>query len=116
MTNKDYKRLSDTGIPTITAENVYNRLYELENAIENNTLLFLPCKVGDKFWCLAEYYSISDGWVDEIVKHTVSEIRILSNAIYLYDENDDEYDTSDVILYMTKEDAEKALRELCNGK
>ena len=35
MTNKDYKRLSDTGIPTTTPEDVYNRLYELENAIEH---------------------------------------------------------------------------------
>lgn len=111
MTNKDYKRLSDTGIPTTTPEDVYNRLYELENAIENGTLLFLPCKVSDEFWCFAEYYSLSDGWVNEIAKHTVHEIRILNNVIYLYDENDDEYDTSDIILYFTKEAAEKALEE-----
>lgn len=47
MTNKDYQRLTDTGIPTTTPEEVYNRLYELENAIANSTLVFLPCKVGD---------------------------------------------------------------------
>lgn len=55
MTNKDYKRLSDTGIPTTTPEDVYNRLYELENAIENGTLVFLPCKVGDKIWRVNEF-------------------------------------------------------------
>lgn len=56
MTNKDYKRLTDTGIPTITPDDVYNRLYELENTIENGTLVFLPCKVGDDFWCVDDVY------------------------------------------------------------
>lgn len=112
MTNKDYNRLSDIGIPTITPDDIYNRLYELENAIENGTLMFLPYKVGDEFWCFAEYYSLSDGWVNLITKHTVSEIRIRNNVIYLYDENDEEYDTSDIILYTTEEAAEKAMEKL----
>lgn len=111
MTNKDYKRLTnDLGFSCQLPIRVYNRLYELENAIENGTLFFLPYKVGDEFWCFAEYYSLSDGWVYEIVKHTVQEIRILNKVIYLYDECDNEYDTSDVILYTTKKAAEKALR------
>lgn len=116
MTNKDYERLSDTGIPTTTPEEVYNRLYDIENAIEDGKLVFLPFKVGDDFWCFAEYYSLSDGWVNEVAKHTVHEIRILDNVIYLYDENDEEYDTSDIILYFTKEEAEKALEELKDGR
>lgn len=73
MTNKDYKRLTDTGIPTTTPDDVYNRLYELENAIEKGTLMFLPFAVGDEFWCFAEYYSLSDGWVNLITKHTLFE-------------------------------------------
>ena len=32
--------------------------------------------------------------------------------IYLYDENGGEYDTSDLILFATKETAEKAIKEL----
>lgn len=64
MTNKDYKRLtiwneelqrpcmsadsSNEQTVDIVARHV-DRLYELENAIENGTLVFLPCKVGDKF-------------------------------------------------------------------
>lgn len=111
MTNKDYKRLSDTGIPTTTPEDVYNRLYELENAIENSTLMFLPFKVGDDFWCFAEYYSLSNGWETEIAKHTMHEIHIRNNVIYLYDENDNEYDTSDIILFFTEEAAKKALEK-----
>ena len=113
MTNKEYKRLTnDLGLSCQLPIRVYDRLYELENAIENGTLMFLPFAVGDEFWCFAEYYSLSDGWVKEIAKHTVHEIRILNNVIYLYDENDDEYDTSDIILYTTEEAAKKALEEL----
>lgn len=57
MTNKDYKRLTDTGIPTTTPEEVYDRLYDLENSIENGTLVFLPCKLDDKFWWISYKYS-----------------------------------------------------------
>ena len=44
-----YKRLtSDTGFARNLPinEELYDRLYELENAIENGTLIELPCKVG----------------------------------------------------------------------
>ena len=115
MTNKDYKRLTrkwETSLPTelTPCVHIHDRLWKLENAIEDGMLVFLPFKVGDDFWCF--YYSLSYGWVNEIDKHTVSEIRIRNNVIYLYDENDEEYDTSDIILYFTKEAAEKALEEL----
>lgn len=45
-----YKRLtSDTGFARNLPinEELYDRLYELENAIENGILIELPCKVGD---------------------------------------------------------------------
>lgn len=52
-----YKRLtSDTGFARNLPINkeLYDRLYELENAIENGTLIELPCKVGDTVWKAAE--------------------------------------------------------------
>ena len=115
MTNKDYKRLTPKNAVVtgrFSGKTLLDRLTTLENAIENGTLVFLPFAVGDEFWCFAEYYSLSDGWVNLIAKHTVHEIRILNKVIYLYDENDDEYDTSDIILYTTEEAAKKALEEL----
>ena len=115
MTNKDYKRLTPKNAVVtgrFSGKTLLDRLTTLENAIENGTLVFLPFAVGDEFWCFAEYYSLSGGWENLITKHTVHEIRILNNVIYLYDENDDEYDTSDIILYTTKEAAEKALEEM----
>lgn len=115
ITNKEYERLTPRNAVVtgrFSGKTLLDRLNELENAIENGTLVFLPFAVGDEFWCFAEYYSLSDGWVTEIAKHTVREIRILNNVIYLYDENDDEYDTSDIILFTTEEAAKKALEEL----
>lgn len=121
LTNKDYDRLTlkpdrrrgmicGVGLKA-NSEEVAERLYALEEMIESGKLVFLPFKVGDDFWCFAEYYSLSDGWVNEIAKHTVNEIRILNNVIYLYDENDEEYDTSDIILFFTEEAAKKALEK-----
>lgn len=66
MTNKDYKRLTDTGIPTTTSEEVYDRLYELENAIEDGTLMFLPCKVGDSLWHIQYNLTIEEAVVDNV--------------------------------------------------
>lgn len=115
ITNKEYERLTPRNAVVtgrFSGKTLLDRLTTLENAIEKGTLMFLPFAVGDEFWCFADYYSLSNGWVTEIAKHTVSEIRILNNVIYLYDENDDEYDTSDIILYTTEEAAEKALEKL----
>lgn len=108
MTNKDYKRLTDTGIPT-SPEEVSKRLYELENAIENGTLVFLPCKVDDKFWWILNKYS-----GDEIVEEKVKQIRICNYGLYIID-----YDGSGWYLneiYFTKETAQKALEEMENGR
>ena len=72
MTNKDYKRLtiwneelqrpcmsadsSNEQTVDIVARHV-DRLYELENAIENGKLMFLPFKVGDEFWWFYPRYN-----------------------------------------------------------
>lgn len=85
--NKDYKRLTvwseEVQNTCMSADSSYerrddivarhiDRLYDLENAIENGTLVFLPCKVGDKFWwilnkCSGEY---------EFVQEKVKQIQI----------------------------------------
>lgn len=55
-----YKRLtSDTGFARNLpiSEELYDRLYELENAIENGTLVELPCK------CIEELDIIKGGMI-----------------------------------------------------
>lgn len=107
LTNKNYKRLTDTGIPTITPDDVYNRLYELENAIENGTLVFLPCKVGDKIWRLV------DNWYETmIVEYTVEKIFVGKDCVlYIQDQMWHIPWTIDEVFF-TKEAAEKALEEM----
>lgn len=48
MTNKDYKPLTTGGCVNSKMLSQYrDRLCYLEDCIENGTLVFLPCKVGD---------------------------------------------------------------------
>ena len=116
MTNKDYKRLTvyneEMQRPCMTADfneeivdvvaRHVDRLYELENAIENGTLVFLPCKDGDKFWWIFQEC--------EIVKEKVKQIRICHDGFYIIDYDGARWYLSDI--YFTKEAAEKALEEL----
>lgn len=96
------------------------RLAELEDKIENGTLVELPCKVGD------EVYEVQVGnnvfevnyKYGKVIEHKVSKVQIKSTIIvywqdgksnkdygYLY--NDIYFDT-----YLTKAEAEKRLEEL----
>lgn len=104
MTNKEYKRLTDTGIPTTTPDVVYNRLYELENAIENGTLVFLPCKVGDEFWWI--FHASKPYIVDE----KVQSIEISEEGITIIDIDGHEWYLNEI--YFIKEAAKKALEKL----
>lgn len=107
MTNKEYKRLTnDLGLSCQLPIRVYDRLTELENAIENGTLVFLPCKIGDKFWWILNKYSGEH----EIVEEKVKQIRICNYGFYIIDYDGSGWDLSEI--YFTKEAAEKVLEEL----
>lgn len=115
MTNKDYKRLSDTGIPTTTPEDVYNRLYELENAIENGTLVFLPCKVGDTVYYLNEFSRPRQ--IEEYVVDSVEQLRGGWTRCRVHSATEPmgtsfSLDAIGDYIFTTKEAAEKALEEL----
>jgi hypothetical protein len=120
MTNKDYKRLTVWGEelqrPCMSTDSSneqtvdivmrhVDRLYELENAIENGTLAFLPCKVGDEFWWILNKHS-----GDEIVEEKVKQIRICDYGFYIIDCDGAGWYLNEI--YFTKEAAKKALEEL----
>lgn len=110
MTNKDYKRLTDTGIPTTTSEEVYNRLYELENAIANGTLFFLPCKVG------VTVHEVFKNHRPPFIQQTkIEKIIITEKGLRLKLERNSVYETSITAcgktLFFTKEAAENAVEE-----
>lgn len=125
MTNKEYKRLTTYNVdfdhPAMTAtrgedttETIarhIERLYELENAIENGTLVFLPCKVGDTIYEVFKYHR-----PPFIQQTAIEKIIITTKGLRLKLERNSTYETSITAwgktLFPTKEAAEKALEEL----
>jgi len=96
---------------------VINRLAELEDKIENGTLVELPCKVGDKLfiiaklvnsgeWVLSNDYSVGDFIVTDIYLNINREpkFKVNSYTIKLSDFGK--------TIFLTKTEAEKKLREL----
>ena len=112
MTNKDYKRLTnDLGLSCQLPIRVYDRLYELENAIEKGTLVFLPWKVGDTI-----YEVFKNHRSPFIQQTTIEKIIITTKGLRLKLERNSTYETSITAwgktLFPTEEAAEKALEEL----
>ena len=125
MTNKDYKRLTvyneEMQRPCMTADfneetfdivaRHVDRLYELEIAIENGTLVFLPCKVGDTI-----YEVFKNHRPPFIQQTTIEKIIITRKGLRLKLERNSTYETSitawEKTLFPTEEAAEKALEEL----
>lgn len=116
MTNKDYKPLTTGGYANPKMLPQYrDRLCYLEDCIENGTLVFLPCKIGDKVWFLNDYGRsprIEEYVVDSVeflkgggVRCGVhSEVEPMGRGFSLNAIGD--------YIFTTKEAAEKALEEL----
>ena len=110
MTNKDYKRLTLRN-PVVTGrfsgKTLLNRLTALENAIENGTLVFLPCKVGTEFWYINKLWKMA-------CRQEVGEFEVGDYGICVFDKFGQRYEIEHI--YFTKEAAEKALEELEKGR
>lgn len=121
MTNKDYKRLTvwseEVQNTCMSADSSYerrddivarhiDRLYELENAIENGTLVFLPCKVGDEFWWIL--HKMDGGFA--LMEEEAQAIEITEWGISIIDMDGTTWYQGEV--YFTHEAAEKALEEM----
>lgn len=96
---------------------ILRQLWELENQIENGTLIALPCKVGDKVYHLSGK-TISEETVKQI-KYSIynGEIDLLNSHIMtddLYDKDYNFYRVSKLgkSLFPTKAEAEAKLKEL----
>ncbi len=97
-----------------------NRLAELEDKIEQGTLIELPCKVGDTV-----YFAVDNGWdcaeIDEI--HIFKDDIVFEWVQYdrgyelteLWDCGDFSIKDIGKTVFLTREEAEKKLKELQNG-
>ena len=108
-TNDTYKPLTTGGYAKDEVQHKYiDRLCYLEDCIENGTLVFLPCKVGDTI-----YEVFKNHRPPFIQQTTIEKIIITSKGLRLKLERNSTYETSITAwgktLFPTKEVAEKAL-------
>ena len=93
-------------------EEMLKRLYELENKIDNNTLVKLPCKEGDKLYCY---------WNDSVKEFEVTHFVLEHGKIKIYGSSDEWHylficyadDVGSEVFY-SREDAEEARTERSN--
>ena len=92
----------------------YQRLEEIEDKIENGTLIELPCKVGDKLYCINTFRPTL---IIEIF--IISKIEIMGNYakyIILEDYKGNKFFSEHIgeTYFLTLAEAEKKLKELNN--
>ena len=74
---KDYERVTQKqGEPIIVSKRVYYRLRELEDKIENGTFIELPCKVGDKVYCVYHFDDVEEDFEYDIIPEEVVDIIV----------------------------------------
>lgn len=94
---------------------IVKRLGELEDKIENGTLVELPCKVGDVM------YEVFKNHKPPCIQQTkVEKVIVTNKGVRLKLERNSVYETSvsalGKTLFFTQEEAEKMLDEIKNGK
>ena len=110
---------------------IYQRLSELENKIEQGTLVELPCKVGDTIyvpWVYDGEYGVSfheikrieiyKGGIDilfDVYEGNV-DIDALYAVLYIYNAGRFNLSLLGERFFITREEAEKRLKELQNGR
>lgn len=88
-----------------------DKLAEYEDLEEQNRLLKLPCAVGDKIYLPNEY-------AGKVIDFEIIEICVFKEEIMFIDDSENEYFISDFgkSVFLTREEAESALKELERGK
>lgn len=121
---KEYERVTQKqGEPIIVSKRVYYRLRELEDKIENGTLIELPCKAGTTLYFIVTEeqedingfkYAIleSNKWLYVIDKN--EEITIEENDRFFKFEYTYDYTFGENV-FLTKAEAEAKLKELDNS-
>lgn len=114
---KRYNRLTTTqvvngrNIKTITSkgkvtiQDLIDRLYELEDKIENGTLIEIPCKVGDNAVAIIDTLAYPNA---------IYNVKLKDLAYIVEDENGDVTFQHITRIFGTKAEAEKRLEEIRN--
>lgn len=114
---KRYNRLTTTqvvngrNIKTITSkgkvtiQDLIDRLYELEDKIENGTLIEIPCKVGDNAVAIIDTFCYPNA---------IYNVKLKDLAYIVEDENGDVTFQHITRIFGTEAEAEKRLEEIRN--
>lgn len=94
----------------------FDRLGELEDKLENGTLLDVPRKVGDSVWYIA-FGRVYEGKIHAITFGGRNNVKGGQIHIYDYDKDNASLKLSEFnkTIFFTKEEAEARLKELQNG-
>lgn len=91
---------------------IYKRLYELENKIENGTLIELPCKVGDVVYFILDYVGFGKLEAEKTIRPKIVDY------VDLYGFESDGLQVSWIDLnhqvFLSRVEAEKRLEEIKN--
>jgi hypothetical protein len=99
--------------------NAIDRLCELEDKIEQGKILELPCKVGQKVYCIWQYSDFAKTEPPFIKEETVCSFIIDEGVAKIIPENYGEMVDNWhrlMAVAFTKEEAERALERSENGK
>lgn len=91
---------------------LYERLAELEDKIENGTLIELPCKVGDTVWVITECYNNIKGKNNYFINKRNIETIEFNERCMLILCNDGGHYILGRRTFLTREEAEAKLKEL----
>ena len=92
---------------------IYKRLHELEDKIEQGKMIELPCKVGDTVYVIFYTWNMDGDFTGSMEECKVNgfyideEYRIMVEDDVAYD-----YRALGVDVFLTREEAEKKLKEL----
>ena len=111
-----YERLTKKGIDwhddvQCNDEEIYNRLAELEDKIENGTMVELPCKVGDTLWYVNMYAPTPR--IEENKVHTIEMFECMTGlTTRIWTQNGVFYAEKMPNVFKIKAEAEQKLKEL----
>ena len=91
---------------------IYQRLAELENKIEQGTLIELPCKVGDTIYVIQHIWDMKGRFVGDIDKRKADAFYVIGGFVDIEDDVVGEFYRIGEEVFLTREEAEKRLKEL----